>query len=420
MSAFDKFVGYNSIKQEMIKLCDILKNKEHYLEFGITIPNAILFIGRPGSGKTLMAKCLAEESGYKTYIIRKNRSSNDFVNQISETFYEASNNLPAIVILDDLDRYSNEKNNAEEYITVQICIDNYSDKIFVIATVNHYYELPDSLLRSGRLGKQIRFFVPSEEDEIKIIKHYINFKKVMLQNIDIVELSRILSGYSCADIEEIINSAGIEAVYNKHKYIENDDFFQAILRFMYNCPLSNTSVYDSVDRMRVAYHEAGHALISEILYNGSVSLISANNESIYNQGITKIYIPTSKKDTFEYAENNIIIGFGGRAATEIVYGEIDTGIATDRQEARLNGSMIVEDYLASGFDISYSICDSDQTKRISEEKIANLMQKYYDKAKIIIANNREFLDKLTSELMEKPYLLQNDIQLIKNRCKIII
>ena len=151
MSAFDRVIGYKETKQELMRYADILMNPEKYSKLGVTVPSGIMLIGEPGLGKTLMARCFAEESGCPTYIIRKNVPDGEFINLIRETYAKASKNSPAVIILDDLDKYANEDQsrcNAEEYVTVQACIDEHKGSgVFSLATVNDEFCLPDSLKR---------------------------------------------------------------------------------------------------------------------------------------------------------------------------------------------------------------------------------------------------------------------------------
>ena len=176
MSKFDKIIGYDSIKKELLQICDMLKNKEFYSNLGAKLPNGILLYGDPGLGKTLMAKCFIDESGLKTFVIRKNKSEN-FVEHISDVFNEAKKCAPAIVFLDDMDKFANEDKNhrdAEEYVAVQSAIDEVKGcDVFVLATVNEYRKLPSSLTRSGRFDRSIEVCSPSSADSIKIIEYYL-------------------------------------------------------------------------------------------------------------------------------------------------------------------------------------------------------------------------------------------------------
>ncbi|MBO5605924.1 MAG: ATP-binding protein, partial [Acidaminococcaceae bacterium] len=153
MSSFDKIIGYEDIKAELIRICDVVKNPEKYARLGVKMPRGIMLWGDPGLGKSLMAQCFIEESGCKPFIIRKDKPDGELVNVIREVFDKAKAQGRAIVVLDDLDKFANEDNqhpDAEEYVAVQACIDSCKDSdVFVFATANDTCCLPDSLLRSG-------------------------------------------------------------------------------------------------------------------------------------------------------------------------------------------------------------------------------------------------------------------------------
>ena len=157
MSKFDKVIGYEDIKAELIRICDVVKNPKKYARLGVCMPRGIMLWGEPGLGKTLMAQCFIEESGCKSFIIRKDKPDGDLVNVIREVFNQAKAQGRAIVFLDDLDKFANEDNqhpDAEEYVTVQACIDSCKDsEVFVLATANDKWCLPDSLRRSGKIGR---------------------------------------------------------------------------------------------------------------------------------------------------------------------------------------------------------------------------------------------------------------------------
>ena len=134
MSAFDKVIGYETIKSELLQICDMIKNREIFEKLGAKLPQGILLSGDPGLGKTLMAKCFIEESGLPSFVIRRNKGNDDFVGEITETFREAKESAPAIVFLDDMDKFANEDDHhrdAEEYVAVQAGIDEGHQQIFM-------------------------------------------------------------------------------------------------------------------------------------------------------------------------------------------------------------------------------------------------------------------------------------------------
>ena len=180
MSSFDKVIGYESVKKEIIRVCDVVKNGEKYRKLGVKLPNGLLLYGRPGLGKTLIANCFIEESGRKSYVCRKDLPRDEFIKYLKDTFDKAKENAPSIILLDDFDKFANQDKdhcNAEEYITIQSCIDDIKGyDVFVIATANELSLVPDSLLRAGRFDSIIEITKPKGDDIEKIIRYYLTSK----------------------------------------------------------------------------------------------------------------------------------------------------------------------------------------------------------------------------------------------------
>ena len=196
MNNFEKIIGDDSIKTELLQVCDMIKNREIYDKLGAKLPCGVLLYGNPGLGKSLMAKCFIKECNLKSFTLRKSKSEN-FVEYITETFNKAKENAPSIVFLDDMDKFANEDDShsdAEEYVAVQAGIDSIKDfDVFVIATVNDMRKLPDSLTRAGRFDKNIEFYQPYYEDSLRIIEHYLenkNTSEYLLPEIDNIQIKR--------------------------------------------------------------------------------------------------------------------------------------------------------------------------------------------------------------------------------------
>lgn len=416
MSEFDKIIGYADIKDELIRFCDVLKNFKDYKRLGVEIPRGILLYGEPGIGKTLLAKSFIEESEIKSFTIRKDKHSREFVNHIRYIFDEAKKEECAIVFLDDIDKFANEDEyhkDAEEYVVVQSCIDDCKgSNVFVLATANRIYFLPNSLMRAGRFDKVIQMTCPVGDDAKKIIKHFLS-KKQVFGDIDIDDISSFLAGHSCAELEMVINEAGIYAVFDKRAKIEQRDIIKACMRLIFDASES-VEYIDSNILKKVAVHESGHAVISEILEPGSVNLVSICGYSNNSGGITSVRKPDDYNFSVVAKENEIIRSLGGKAATEMIYGIFDLGCDGDLHTAFDLVTTFVDDYGAYGFNAFERGNSSQYLLESKDRKVAEQMDRYYRKSKQIIAENREFFDAMVQELLKEKTLTKKQIRGIRD------
>ncbi len=419
MKEFDKIIGYEHIKKELIQIADMFKNYQHYEKLGADYSQGVLLHGNPGVGKSLMATSLIEATGLKSYICRKDAPDGEFVNKIKNTFKEAKENAPSIVYLDDMDKFANgdERHpDAEEYVTVQSCIDDVKNaNVFVVATANRLRCLPESLLRAGRFSKRIFVDIPTFEESKDIIAHYLKNKEID-SSIDIESIAKIMCGSSCAELETIIKEAAIYAGFERADRINMKHFIEAVLRIMYAVPLFELNSEGKLikNAEKIAYHEAGHTLIQEILCPGSVALVSLY-ESKENQtaGFTKIcFANTELYRSIEHRklEVEILVGFGGAAATEQKFGEFDLGARSDFEDTFQIIHQLNEEHCLNGLDLyDYTGKKSDSLLRSQETAASIEMGRYFRKAKKIIAENMDKLEKIANELLDKKLLLSSDI-----------
>ena len=425
---FERVVGYSSIKSALEQIVDIIVNKEVYNALGATIPRGLLLHGEPGVGKTLMMKCLIDAIGYKSYILRKNKPDGDFVKAIKDSFDEAANNAPSIVFLDDMDKFSesDDSKNHEEYVTIQSCIDEVKDKeVFVIATANDIYDLPKSLLRAGRFDRIIEVHAPKGRDAVDIVAHYLKNKQVA-DDVHPEAIAKILNGHSCAQLETIINEAGLYAGFNRSDKITMKDFLKAYLYSYYDIPIyhfENKKPVDlsdptSTDAITI-YHESGHAVVSEILFTESVSLITFFNRCENDGGITKTSRDRNHR-TIKTIEKDIIIMLAGMAAIDKKFGFRDIGTMSDLDDAFTLLDNIVADSCTSGFTLyRHGRKEAEETISRRESVISAEIERYYSKAKEILSQNNDFFEKIAAELADKKMLYSEDIQRIKAECRII-
>lgn len=426
MKEFDEIIGYEPVKKELKRICDILVNPEKYKKFGVKASQGILIYGEPGVGKSLMADCFVKATKRKCFICRKTKANGDFVNEITKVFEEAKANAPSIILFDDIDKFSNEderRSDTEEYVAVQSGIDNIKgEDVFVIATANDIYKLPYSLKRTGRFSKKIEIKPPVGKDAEKIIKFYLS-QKENVGEINLTEITRLLSTKTCADLETIVNEAGVYAASENKEKIDHSDMIRACLRVLYDAPEGEDALFSEVvekNRM-TAYHEAGHIVVAEILEPESVTLASIAIHIGGVAGITSFYQTEEYFKSIKYMKNRVKVLLGGKAATELEYGEIDVGASNDLNRAFKIAARFYDEYCGFGFDsnLSYNRDISDLQKERNNQRLAQELQKSYLEVKEILVKNREFLEKVTEKLLEKTTLMMSDIQEIKKTCKIV-
>ena len=416
---FAPVIGYDAIKKELERYCDIMRNEDVYVKLGAKVPSGILLHGEPGLGKTLMAKCFIKASGRKHFICRKDKPDGDFVKYITDVFNKAKESAPSIVFLDDMDKFANADDfhsDYEEFVTIQSMIDEVKGKgVFVLATANSTKCFPRSLLRPGRFDSIIRVESPKGEEAEKIISHYIANKK-FVKDVNVKTVSRLLDGGSCAELETVINEAAVYAGYERREKITTDDLVKAAMRVLHRSPEA-LDKRNMESAKRIAYHEAGHAVVAEVLKEGSVNFVSIRPYHGNVGGFTSYCQGDDYWLGIEPMQNRVVALFGGKAATEIKYGEVDVGASSDINRAQDIVYRFIAKYAQKGFDSIERGMEFEMTREQSE-RISSAMNSelstYYEKAKKIIANNVEFLDKLVSVLLEKEVLTGEDITAVKN------
>lgn len=424
MNEFDKIIGYETIKQELMQISDVLKNSEAYVKLGVKPPCGLLLYGDPGVGKSLMASALIEASGRKAFTCRKDKPDGEFINQITATFEAAKAEAPSIVFLDDMDKFANgdeDHPDAEEYVTVQSCIDDCKGTdIFVLATVNNMRSLPRSLRRVGRFDRTIEVENPSGKDAEKIIAHYISGKK-FVGNIDARTIARLMNGRSCAELETVINEAGVYAGYERSSEITMDHFMKAILHTVFDVPNGQLSAFSSEKKgnpelKHIAYHEAGHAVIGEVIDPGSITLVSAYAREGEQGGFTHCWEAEDVR-ALERAERHIIQALGGAAATEQLFGSFDAGCAADLDQAFSTVWDLVTNNCTCGFHLHCNGRDSEELRAKQEQAVAAEVERYYRRAKDILAQNKDLLEGIAQGLLQKGVLTDADIAEIRKGCR---
>ena len=412
---FDNIIGYDDIKGTLKTVVDMLNNKEKYKKLGCELVHGLLLYGPPGTGKTTIANEIINNASNRTiFIIRKNKSDGSFINYMRKVFKEAQEKQPSIILLDDLDKYAEIENdkkrkNKEEHVSVQSLIDDVKkDDVFIIATANEYYDLPESLRRSGRFDIKICVDNPKEEDAKKIFNYYLKSKKID-KNINIDNIACILSDSSCADLEKVCNQAGIYAGFKNKTKIESEELIRAALEHKYETNIADINLEDNY-AINTAYHEAGHALVGELLEPGSISFITITKNDSSTKGMTIFHENEDYWSDIELKKNRIKSLLAGKAATEIVFNKCDIGTGSDLRRAYNIFSGLVEDNCLTDFNSHYNCDSSNKVKESRDDNVNKLIALYYEEVKNILIKNREKLDNLAIILKEKKILFQDEIK----------
>lgn len=417
MSAFDKIIGYDSIKNELFQICDMIQNKEKYTKIGASLPKGVILSGYPGLGKTMLSKAFIEQSGISSYTLRRNKGNGDFIEEITDVFEKAKENAPCIVFLDDMDKFANEDRHhcdAEEYVAVQAGIDYVADKeVFVIATVNDMEKLPKSLIRSGRFDRIIEIESPDEEDAAKIIEYYLSNKKVST-SINFEDLAKMISYSSCAELETILNEAAISAAYKGKECVEMSDLVSAVLREQYSSPDETYITSDDDETRSIAIHEAGHLVCSEVLCPGSVGLATIRPSMRGGKGGFIHRCKDLKRRPYY-----ILVSLASKAAVELYYADhVASGCYRDLNNAVIGIREGLGESGTAGFETLDLVAGdfrhhSESFLSRHEAVTQALLEQYFMKARDIIIKNRDFLELVADELVKKGTLLYSDIKRIK-------
>jgi len=405
MSEFEKVIGYQKEKAELMQICDMLKNREYYESLGANLPRGVLIEGAPGVGKTLLATAFLKESGLKSYIVRRTRKSGEFAEALERIFEEAKENQPSIILLDDMDKFTASEKSREEYVAVQTCIDSVKgENVFVVATINETKDIPDSLLRPGRFDRRIKMAVPRGKDSYNIISYFMD-KKGFLPETNRDDVAKMLEGNTCAELETVINEASIYAGYERKEKIELEHLVKAYLRQSFDFDAFEEET-DPEELEMVAYHEAGHLIVLDIIKEGSVGLASVSSQ---NGGFVK------RCERLKRRPHEVLVALAGKAAAELKFGWVASGAQSDIRKA----THMVDDGYGDSATGGFALADigrfheSPESAYQRETVAAARTEEYLFKAKEIIAANMEYLERVAKALMEKRVLLNSDVKKIR-------
>lgn len=439
---FDDVAGVDEAKQEMKEIIDFLKNPAKFAEIGARIPKGVLLVGPPGTGKTLLAKAVAGESGVPFFSISGSEFVEIFVGmgaaRVRDLFVQAKQKAPCIIFIDELDAlgkargYSAMGGHDEREQTLNqllVEMDGFDPKVGVIllAATNRPEILDPALLRPGRFDRHILVDRPDKKGREEILK--VHLKKVRVgPDVDIERLANMTPGMVGADLANIVNEAALLAVRNGRSYVSMTDLEEAVERIIAGLEKKNRFI-NPQEREIIAYHEMGHAIVALSLPGTDpVQKISIIPRGIAALGYT-LQVPTEDRFLMKKTEllNKIATLLGGRAAEELIFGDISTGAHNDLARATdIARSMVMQYgmsdtlgqvYLAG--DKTYRFLEtgytrsgeySNATAEAIDNEVKKIIEEQYEKAKKILTSKKSVLVKGACLLIEKEKLEGKEIK----------
>ena len=439
---FKDVAGLQEEKEELEEIVDFLKNPVKYTELGARIPKGVILTGPPGTGKTLLAKAVAGEAGVPFFSI----SGSDFVemfvgvgaSRVRDLFEEAKKNEPGIVFIDEIDAVARRRgtgmgggHDEREQTLNQMLVEmdgfGINEGIIVMAATNRIDILDPAILRPGRFDRKVVVGRPDVQGRLEILNVHAA-KKPLGDDVDLESLARTTAGFTGADLENLLNEAAINAAKRKEKYITNADVNYAFVKVGIGVE-KRSKIISEKEKKITAYHESGHAILFHLLPDvGPVHTISIIPTGMGAAGYT---MPLPERDEMFNTRGkmlqNIIVSLGGRIAEELVFDDITTGASQDIKQATETARSMVTKY---GFSSKLGLInydnDSDEvfigrdlahTRPYGEEvasqidtEVKNIIDECYGKAKKMIEEHMDVLEKSAQLLLEKEKVTREEFE----------
>jgi cell division protease FtsH len=428
---FDDVADAKEAKEELKEIVDYLKNPQKYASIGARVPKGVLLVGPPGTGKTLLARAIAGEAGVPFISISGSEFVEMFVGvgaaRVRDLFEKAKKLAPAIVFIDEIDAVGrvrgagiggghDEREQTLNQLLVEMDGFEPGTGIIVLAATNRPDILDPALLRPGRFDRIVVVDRPDVEGRYEILK--VHARKVKLaENVDLKKIAKITPGFSGADLANVINEAALLAARKNKKFVEQEDLEEAVDKVMIG--IAREGALSPEEKKRVAYHEAGHAILSKLLPNAD----PVHKVSVIPRGMAlgvTVAIPEEDKRllTKEYLEDMITVLMGGRVAEKLVFGNLSTGAANDLERVTEIARKMVTEWGMSerlgpatfgktqrevflGRDLGLKTPISEETLRIIDEEIKRIVEWAERRAEEILKENIEKLHRLAQVLLEK-------------------
>lgn len=426
---FSDVAGEEEAKESLAEIVDYLHNPKKYTDVGASMPKGLLLVGPPGTGKTMLAKAVAGEAGVPFFSISGSEFVEMFVgmgaSKVRDLFKQAKEKAPCIVFIDEIDAIGKKRdgqyggNDEREQTLNQLLteMDGFegNNGVIILAATNRPESLDPALTRPGRFDRRVPVELPDLKGREEILK--VHARKIKASSdVDFHTIARMASGTSGAELANIVNEAALRAVRNNRTVVTQADLEESIEVVIAGYQKKNAILSDEEKKV-VAYHEIGHALVAAMQsHSAPVQKITIIPRTSGALGYT---MQVEQQDkcllTKEELENKIATYTGGRAAEEIVFGQITTGASNDIEQAtKLARAMITRYGMNEEFDMvaletvtnqylggdASLACSADTQKEI-DRKVIDVVKQQHEKAKKILMENRELLDRLSQYLYEK-------------------
>jgi cell division protease FtsH len=437
---FDDVAGVEEEKQELMEIVDFLRYPKKYLELGARIPKGVLLFGEPGTGKTLLARAVAGEAGVPFF----SDSGSDFVemfvgvgaSRVRDLFDQAKKNAPCIVFIDEIDAVGrmrgagyggghDEREQTLNQLLVEMDGFGVNEGIIVIAATNRPDVLDPALLRPGRFDRQIVVHRPDVKGRVAILEVHTRGKPLD-KDVVLHTIAKRTPGFTGADLANLANEAALLAARERAKRIHMKHFEEATERVMAG-PQKKSRVISEKEKRTVAFHESGHTLVGMLTAHGD----PVHKVTIVPRGMAMGYtMPLPEEDRYLITRDEMLdqvcMSLGGRAAEELVFGEISTGAQDDLEKStKLVRRMITEygmsdelgpmtygtrhDQVFLGRDLMRDRDYSEEVASAIDREVRHIVMQQYDRAKSILRNHRDVLNRMAQALVEKETLAAEEI-----------
>jgi len=440
---FSDVAGEDEAKENLTEIVDYLHDPSKYKDIGASMPKGILLVGPPGTGKTMLAKAVAGEANVPFFSMSGSEFVEMFVgmgaSKVRELFKQAKEKAPCIVFIDEIDAIGKKRdgqiggNDEREQTLNQLLteMDGFEGNsgVMILAATNRPDALDPALTRPGRFDRRVPVELPDLKGREEILK--VHAKKIKIaDDVDFKLIARMASGASGAELANIINEAALRAVRDNRKFANQSDLEESIEVVIAGYQKKNSILTDA-EKWRVSYHEVGHALVAAKQTNSApvtkITIIPRTSGALgYTMQVDEgnHYLMTKSE-----LENKIATLTGGRAAEEVVFGDVSTGASNDIEQAtKLARAMITRYGMSKDFDMvaletvnnrylggDTSLAASAETAAIIDKQVVALVKAQHEKAVQILLENRDKLEEISHFLYEKETITGDEFMEILNR-----